>query len=603
MTLFSSFKFKLVAYFVLLALVPLAAAFYGFSSEAKRSEERRVDARLHAGLRAALTAFGDELERGHAQATELARDRRVQRALRDRDRSALRAIARRSGADVRFARPSSLDVGPLTAVRAVAVYSGGQLLGNVAVLVHLTDRLLARVRARTGLDSVDRLVAALRTQDGRRIAVGASALRGRLVEAPMGRTRVIDVAGVDYRALAARLSEPPRVSFVVLSPQSRAASAASATERRLLVALVGSLLLVGLVAYVLSRSVVGRLRDLAHAAGAIATGHLSQRVPVHGRDEFAALGRSFNDMAGELEARVEELESARQRLREAVGRFGEALESTHDLAQLREVIVESAVEATGAAGGILDGDGPRVTVGEVDSGAARLEFPLSSSGQSFGRLVLVGSSFDDQARDTAESLAAQAVIALDNARLHTIVERQALVDELTGLANRRRSEEMLHLERSRAERLGAPLAFVLADLDRFKSVNDRFGHPVGDDVLREFADVLLETVREIDVAGRWGGEEFAVVLPGTDLAGGVQVAERVRAALERRSIAADGTRISVTASFGVAAFPEHGTEAELVAAADTALYEAKRTGRNRVVAAPEVQPTAAPESGVGSGSS
>ena len=132
---------------------------------------------------------------------------------------------------------------------------------------------------------------------------------------------------------------------------------------------------------------------------------------------------------------------------------------------------------------------------------------------------------------TAVSLASHAVVALDNARLHRIVERQALVDGLTGLANRRQCEETLADELARVERFGGALAVVVADLDWFKDVNDRYGHPAGDAVLREFAALLQETVRDVDLAGRWGGEEFLLVLPGTDLAGGAQVAERIRVAL------------------------------------------------------------------------
>jgi diguanylate cyclase (GGDEF)-like protein len=114
-------------------------------------------------------------------------------------------------------------------------------------------------------------------------------------------------------------------------------------------------------------------------------------------------------------------------------------------------------------------------------------------------------------------------------------------------------------------------------------VNDRYGHPAGDTVLREFAVLLRETVRDVDLAGRWGGEEFLLVLPGTDLAGGAQVAERIRVALAGRIVlSVDGTPIPVTASFGVAATPPATTVAELFSAADAALYEAKRNGRNRV---------------------
>ena len=189
---------------------------------------------------------------------------------------------------------------------------------------------------------------------------------------------------------------------------------------------------------------------------------------------------------------------------------------------------------------------------------------------------------------TAASLAAQAVVALDNARLHRIVERQARVDGLTGLANRRQCEDQLASELARVERFGGPLAVVLADLDNFKAVNDRFGHATGDVVLREFARTLDEGIRDVDLAGRWGGEEFLLILPGTDLSGAALVAERIRAArAERVVLSAEGDPIRVTASFGVAAFPEVQSVEGLLAAADGALYQAKGAGKNRVAATQE----------------
>jgi diguanylate cyclase (GGDEF)-like protein len=178
------------------------------------------------------------------------------------------------------------------------------------------------------------------------------------------------------------------------------------------------------------------------------------------------------------------------------------------------------------------------------------------------------------------------VIALANAHRHRTVERQALVDGLTGLANRRLCTAALEKELARAERFGEPLALVLADIDDFKLINDHWGHPTGDEVLKTFATVLRQSVREIDLAGRWGGEEFALLLPGTDLEGGHELAERVRRKLVRKKfVAPDGERIRVTASFGVAAFPEVASQDQLVAASDGALYEAKHTGKNRVAVA------------------
>jgi diguanylate cyclase (GGDEF)-like protein len=205
--------------------------------------------------------------------------------------------------------------------------------------------------------------------------------------------------------------------------------------------------------------------------------------------------------------------------------------------------------------------------------------------------VLSGPAFSRQDVETAKLLASQAAVALENARLHGIVERQALVDGLTGLANRRQAEDALESELSRAQRFGGPLAFVLADLDDFKRVNDRYGHPSGDIVLREFADVLRDSVRDIDVAARWGGEEFSLLLPGTDIAGAAHVAERIRRTFAARLIlTTDGLPVRITASFGVAAYPAAASEEALVAAADAALYEAKRSGKDAVVTATEPAP-------------
>ena len=170
-------------------------------------------------------------------------------------------------------------------------------------------------------------------------------------------------------------------------------------------------------------------------------------------------------------------------------------------------------------------------------------------------------------------------MALDNARLHRLVERQAVTDGLTELANRRQFEQALAAEINRAERFGGMLALVLADLDNFKQVNDRYGHQAGDEVLRRFADVLRDTVRD-------GGEEFAVLLPQTDMEGAERLAERLRQAVaERPMTTRPGALVACTASFGVASFPESSTPAALFAAADEALYRAKAAGKNRVVCA------------------
>jgi diguanylate cyclase (GGDEF)-like protein len=390
---------------------------------------------------------------------------------------------------------------------------------------------------------------------------------------------------VRYRALVGPpVGETPGVRFAVLSPQSLIDAANSTSRNRLLLGLLASLALVSLVAYVEGRSIVRTLRGLAEAAHAIARGSLSERVPVRGKDEFALLGSAFNDMANQLQARLDELEDERGRLRDAITRFGEALAASHDVDQLLKVIAEAAVEATGAIGATLTADSGEVVVsGDPDPTGEQLELPITAGRETFGTLSLVGTAFTVEQRMTASSLASHAAIALENARLHRIVERQALVDGLTGIANRRQCEEALTSEIARAERLGTTLTLVLADLDDFKAINDLHGHATGDDVLREFASVLRATVRDSDLAGRWGGEEFLLLLPGADAVGAVQLADRVRSSLTERSfLGAEGAVVSVTCSFGVAQHTAGFDERELFAAADRALYRAKRAGKNRV---------------------
>jgi len=165
------------------------------------------------------------------------------------------------------------------------------------------------------------------------------------------------------------------------------------------------------------------------------------------------------------------------------------------------------------------------------------------------------------------------------------LSQRAERDGLTGLANRRMLDERLREELERATRYEMHLALVLVDVDDFKQLNDRHGHQFGDRVLQEVAGVLASSVRELDVAGRFGGEEFALVMPGTSAVGAARVAENVRRALtELELVAPDGERASVTASFGVADYPSASTLDELVAQADGCLYTAKRSGKNRVAA-------------------
>jgi diguanylate cyclase (GGDEF)-like protein/PAS domain S-box-containing protein len=174
--------------------------------------------------------------------------------------------------------------------------------------------------------------------------------------------------------------------------------------------------------------------------------------------------------------------------------------------------------------------------------------------------------------------------ALEHSR--AAFEELATRDALTGLFNRRELDRRMAIEASRASRTETQFSFVLLDVDHFKSINDRFGHPAGDEVLRRLSRLVQREVRATDTAARYGGEEIALILPDTSAEEAVRVAERLRKCLEAEVFAiGEGPPVTVTASFGVATVEAHAVSPEAVfAAADEALYEAKVTGRNRVVA-------------------
>lgn len=171
----------------------------------------------------------------------------------------------------------------------------------------------------------------------------------------------------------------------------------------------------------------------------------------------------------------------------------------------------------------------------------------------------------------------------DQKHTEETLHKLAVHDALTGLLNRRECDRVLPQQLERCRRLQVPLGVCLFDLDHYKQVNDRFGHQVGDTVLREFANLLRARVRTTDLLFRWGGEEFLMVTPGVDATGLLQLAQDLRRAIEAHDWPGCPGLGTITCSFGLATFPEHGETAEaLFLAADAAMYRAKVLGRNRV---------------------
>jgi diguanylate cyclase (GGDEF)-like protein len=202
-------------------------------------------------------------------------------------------------------------------------------------------------------------------------------------------------------------------------------------------------------------------------------------------------------------------------------------------------------------------------------------------------LVRLGRRFDAGEQRLLGELGTQVARALENVERHNVVSRAAVTDKLTGLANRGQFGEMLVAALEQARRYHHPVSLIMLDVDNFKRVNDTFGHPQGDQVLRQVAQAVRANSRDADTPARYGGEEMALILPHTDLDGAFEVAERTRsaiAALKIPLLEGEDETICVTTSVGAAASAD-ADKNELIAAADGALYVAKREGKNRTIRA------------------
>ncbi len=455
-----------------------------------------------------------------------------------------------------------------------------------------------------------------------------------------------------------------------------AVSVAAASNVGLYLLLGLLVLLTALVAVVaaarLARSTTRPLAELSRAADRVAGGDLSARVPVNGRDEVGRLAETFNRMTREMQSSMEALTVSRDQLRSNLGLLGDTLSSTHDQERMLRVILRAAIAATGATGGLvlLVDEHSRTLIGQVGEGvdeplprlpiaeygllgrvaasgeprrgrigrdgpdlargeprcrtymAVPFAAPASAADPEDGEPPVRGvlalynrlgsDEFDDSDLIRLSTFAGQAAVAVDNVRHHEQARKLSHTDPLTGLANYRTLGDALRRELERANRFGHQLCVLALDLDRFKRVNDTYGHAAGDAVLAEFARRLRIEIREVDLAFRQGGEEFVVLLPETDAGGGAALAQRLGAAVRRPAMSVTARRvpggrtagpvralrIQVSVSIGIAVFPDHGVSAAaILGAADDALYAAKAAGRDTYrMALPVVldEPVAAP---------
>ncbi len=621
-----SFRSRLTTIFVVIVLLPMVAVsviLFGVIADVERG---RSDAQLAQAQRTAQGVYSESIARAASIGAKLGRSSALADALAAGDRAALerelQAGLSREGASAvltlesgrRFAVGAGTAIAPAT---TRLLDANGEPAGTLVVALRSEREFAALLRSITGLQVV------VAVPGGETVSTLAQAGGARVP-----RSGDVELGGTKYRVrsfTARDASGGGSVAVRLLADEANTRSAISRDSLWVGLLLLGFLVLAFAFALTVSRSLQAPVQRLLNAARRLGGGEFDVQVPEEGSDEFAQLGTEFNAMARQLEQRLEELDSERSRLQGAIRRVGQLSAAGLDRDAVLEIVVRTAVDGIGASAGRASArsapGAPLVAVASVgttllhdhvldDTEAAALSerrgvglrrgdvhslaqplHPADAPGEVIGLITVAreGKPFSGGERDLFGYLASQASISIENVDLHRTVQRQAVTDELTGLFNHRRFQEVMSIEIERAKRFEQPLGLIMLDIDDFKLVNDRYGHLQGDQVLREVARVLLESSREVDEPARYGGEEMAIALPQTDLAGAALFAERLReriATLDIPLVAGKGS-VRVTASLGAAAFPDSAVPDKdaLVAAADSALYRAKRLGKNRVVKA------------------
>jgi diguanylate cyclase (GGDEF)-like protein/PAS domain S-box-containing protein len=305
------------------------------------------------------------------------------------------------------------------------------------------------------------------------------------------------------------------------------------------------------------------------------------------QEAFSVVGSAMPDFFGGLSGTVH-LTSASRNLVEEMAHWGAIRSSVGQFAPEDCWALRRGQEHIAGPGMLT----PRCNHITENGGRGYVCMPLAAQGETLGIVHLCEPDATAKPQWLAErqqilrGVVDTLALALANLRLRETLRQQSIRDPNTGLYNRRYLEETSSRELRRMERSGQPLAMIMLDVDHFKQFNDTFGHEAGDLVLKQVAATLLDHARESDVVSRYGGEEFALMMPGTSLADGAERAEALRKAIKQLHLAHRGRTLgTITASFGVAAFPELGASwVEIVNAADRSLYQAKADGRDRVVA-------------------
>jgi diguanylate cyclase (GGDEF)-like protein len=492
------------------------------------------------------------------------------------------------------------------------------------------SRLLTELQRDQGEGEWQRVA---REVQGRVARLGTLSVDVLFVDHPVGNPAVVHLMDTVNQLAEEAIGQAARFHALAadeISARRQRAAVQSIQVNRIFITVVIAVPVVLAIFYaLLTRWVSVPLAALSHGVLALKSGRAA-RLTVHSRDEVGEVAGAFNELADHLAVSQQEVQRRTRQL-EAVYRANRALSKQSSREGLYQTVAELAraeTDAQYAALAVLDKDlitqliesgvPPFLRWNEGDRRLRIASLPREErllrisaaeceslfphvSGPAISSLLVVPAfaesdrrawlylfqkrqnEFSEGDEEVILTIAADAEQSLRVIRLHEEAERLAATDVLTGFVNRSAFESRLTEEFRRAARNGRPFALVFIDLDHLKTINDQFGHAVGDAAIRRFSDAIRDVIRTTDVVGRYGGDEILVLMPETDLPEALLAGQRILARVASSPLAVEREQVALSASIGIAIYPEHGRDKEgLLRAADFALYQAKAEGRGRV---------------------
>jgi diguanylate cyclase (GGDEF)-like protein len=577
-----SFKSKLILFFLVIVILPMTASAFLIIKSAGEINQTKNEAILANALNVATQVYKKDQRQAYRRVKEVSRKKDFQKILKSGNTKKIKRYLKKEFKNDSFGgltgyfknNQVAFKAGNKEGLSLVRLEGRGKIKSIDFSLIN-PDLFLKKA---TFLTEKPFLLKANKKTVAKTLTTNESLASDYI------KINVLDAAG-KRRALVL-------FAFTEKNPTSQI------TSRPLLLGVfIGLLVLAVAVAILLQKSIRQQIAGITKKTKKISDGDFDLKVQTTGNDELSALAREINKMSQQIKSQIGALEDQSEKLEKTIALLNKTMSATLDSKKLLKNVTDSILEISQSKlvktayqnkGQLLEEQSLATTnpqllgiINKAEEKQTKIDqFYLvkitvkNDKNEYFSASLIRKSLYSNQDIEMIQSIARSALLSLNNIDLHDQVLKEATFDKLTGLKTRRRFDEAYTREFLRSKRFKSPLSLIMIDVDRFKQLNDQQGHLVGDQLLEELGVIIKNNCREVDEAARFGGEEFVIILPETELSQALTIAERIRVAAENN--------LKTTLSAGVGQVKQEDQETDLLKRVDDALYLAKKSGRNRV---------------------